>query len=105
MYAIRSYYALKSTLSKSEPTDYHYAALKEKLITYLTLQETGGWSPILLNKSLRPGETDESVSAIRERLAITGDDEGCEETNVYNTCLQEAIKRFQMRHGLSPDGA
>jgi len=51
--------------------------------------------------TLRPGDTDHRVMLLRARLHVDSPDL----TPVYDHDLVEAVRRFQARHGLSPDGA
>lgn len=97
--------SLKSALQESEPTDYHYAALREQLKIYLTLQENGGWMPIVSGSAIRPRQSDKVIPDIRKRLKITGEAGTCtQEDETYDACLQEAVEKFQSSHGLTPDG-
>jgi murein L,D-transpeptidase YcbB/YkuD len=62
---------------------------------------------IPLNRTLRAGNRSQSVPLLRERLIVTGDYVPCDESDegsVYDTCLQEAVKHFQLRNGLKDDG-
>jgi murein L,D-transpeptidase YcbB/YkuD len=99
--------SLKKELSAAVPTAYHYKALQKELEKYLRIRENGGWEPIVLSKKLRPGQRREGVFSLRERLRLTGDYTPCEESledNLYDRCLQDAVKRFQKRHGIKADG-
>jgi murein L,D-transpeptidase YcbB/YkuD len=51
--------------------------------------------------------TDNRVTTIARRLAITGDlgDAVTAGNNVYSGALADGVKAFQSRHGLEPDGA
>ena len=56
---------------------------------------------------LKPGQQNPAVPVLARRLAVTGDYTGTAErsrTTTYGAELQEAVKRFQRRHGLEPDG-
>jgi len=98
--------SIKKLFEKAIPTTYHYKALQKALRKYIALQEAGGWFPVLLKRKLTPGMSDEGVPSLRERLYITNDYADCNESskeNKYDKCLQKAVKRFQVRNGLSPD--
>ncbi|NIS82004.1 MAG: murein L,D-transpeptidase, partial [Anaerolineales bacterium] len=48
---------------------------------------------------------DERVSLVRRRLAITGDLESDNlDGKIYDNEVEQAVKRFQSRHGLEADG-
>jgi murein L,D-transpeptidase YcbB/YkuD len=99
--------SLKKELSAAVPTAYRYKALQKELEKYLRIRENGGWEPVVLSKKLRPGQRREGVFSLRERLRLTGDYTPCEESledNLYDRCLQDAVKRFQKRHGIKADG-
>ena len=56
---------------------------------------------------LKPGLHSEAVPLLARRLAVTGDYTGTvsESDTAYGPELQEAVKRFQRKHGLRADGA
>jgi len=97
---------LKKELQQAVPRAYHYRALKNALVRYMQIEAQGGWEPVRLQGTLREGMYDEGVYSLRERLRITGDYHSCgeEESDRYDRCLVEAVKRFQSRNGLSADG-
>ena len=103
--------ALGSSLGKqlkdAVPTQYHYKALQKELIKYRKIKDAGGWTAIALHSTLKAGAKQQGVYLLRERLRITEDYTPCkgtEETDVYDGCLQKAVKHFQKRNGLSVDG-
>ena len=97
---------LQAAFTQAEPHDYHYQALKKELIAYLDIQANDGWPTIPESETLKLGGSyGEVLPLVRERLRISGDYIGCEEeTALYDECLQEAVERFQQRHGLKEDG-
>ncbi|WP_457602858.1 L,D-transpeptidase family protein [Nitratifractor sp.] len=96
---------LSDAFRKAEPTRFHYAGLKRELIRYLKIQNRGGWKSVpAFKKSIRPGQSSPAIPRIREHLRIEGDLRGCsepEDPRLYDECLQEAVKRFKIRHGLT----
>lgn len=98
--------SLSTLFKRSEPKEYRYKELKDALIRYLELQRNGGWAQVPLEKTLKPGDTHDTVPLLRERLRITGDYGSCrsKEENIYEECLKEAIIHFQQRHGLDAEG-
>ncbi len=96
---------LGDAFRRAEPTRFHYAGLKRELIGYLQIQKRGGWKPVpAFKKSIRPGQSSPAIPRIREHLRIEGDLRGCsepEDPQLYDECLQKAVKRFKIRHGLS----
>ncbi|MFL5092328.1 MAG: murein L,D-transpeptidase [Xanthobacteraceae bacterium] len=65
----------------------------------------GGWPVVPPVQRLRVGMKHASVKPLRERLIIAGDLDGRSGLNdTYDTYVEAAVRRFQTRHGLSPDG-
>jgi murein L,D-transpeptidase YcbB/YkuD len=83
-----------------------YRALRGALARYRALRAAGGWQPLPAGPTLRPGSRGEQVAALRARLALTGDlsSTAAAEPDLYDAALEEAVMRFQRRHGLEPDG-
>jgi L,D-transpeptidase YcbB len=78
------------------------AALK----LYTTIEARGGWPsvPASLVK-LTPGASSADVVVLRQRLAITGDlAEGATTGEAFDETVAAGLKRFQLRHGLTPTG-
>jgi len=80
--------------------------MRKALAKYRTIDVDGGWPVIPPGEILKPGMEDDRVSLIRERLIITGDYRGIDNpnNNLADEDLELAIKHFQSRHGLNPDG-
>ena len=102
--------SLEKELNEATPTKYRYRALQKELVKYREIKENGGWTPIILSGTLKAGAKDKGVYDLRERLRATEDYVSCSESNdsnesfVYDKCLQQAVKHFQKRNGLSADG-
>jgi len=93
----------------SKPHFPFYAPLREAYLHYRKIVENGGWNEVNLSRTLKPGEKDPSVPDLRRRLRKEGDLSGeCPiasgDPTFYDPCLEEAVMRFQDRHGLIPDG-
>ncbi len=98
---------LGKMLQDAVPKAYHYRALQRALVRYIQIEAQGGWQRVYLDRTLRPGMRSEGVYALRERLKVTGEyrnETVEEESDLYDAPLQEAVKRFQERHGLTADG-
>ncbi len=91
------------------PVRPEYVRLREALRAYRLLAAAGGWPRVPEGPSLKPGRTDPRVALLRERLAVTG--ELPAETarpgdpHLFDPDLEAAVRLFQRRHGLEPDGA
>lgn len=74
---------------------------------YRQIAEKGGWPKVPGNRMIRPGDDDERVPALRRRLRATGElkgsNSGFEDYN-FDSALEEAVRRFQDRHGLRTSG-
>jgi murein L,D-transpeptidase YcbB/YkuD len=82
-----------------------YARLREGLEKARAVVAAGGWPTLPAGEKLAPGETDDRVPVLRRRLIASGDlGDGFAEGRTYDGPLVEAVKRFQLRHGLDPDG-
>jgi murein L,D-transpeptidase YcbB/YkuD len=66
--------------------------------------EAGGWPAIPAGPTIRPGARDARVTALAQRLRVSGDlGDTRPEFLEYDDVLQAAVIRFQSRHGLDPD--
>jgi murein L,D-transpeptidase YcbB/YkuD len=83
-----------------------YAALKKALARYRQVAASGGWSPLPAGTSLKPGQSDPRVAVLRAHLVATGDlpENAVAATPVFDAATQDALKRFERRHGLLADG-
>src|SRR5262249_29648060 len=80
--------------------------LAAALRLYSEIEARGGWPsvPATLTK-LTPGATSPDITVLRQRLAITGDLAAAAAAGeVYDQPVVDALKRFQLRHGLTPTG-
>lgn len=97
--------SLEKVWNKTIPQEYHFKALENYLKKYLKLQQKGEWKKLPLKGRLLIGKRYKVVPALRERLRLSGDYMGCaKESDVYNQCLNDAVKHFQKRHGLRAKG-
>jgi len=83
-----------------------YNRLKDQLRRYREIAAAGGWPMLPDGPTLRPGDTDERLPVLAARLRAAGDltadwDPG--NGPAYDETLQDAVKRFQERHGLEED--
>ncbi|MGC4029616.1 MAG: L,D-transpeptidase family protein [Steroidobacteraceae bacterium] len=88
-----------------------YAGLRRELMRHNTLALRGGWETVPAGSALRPGERDARVPALRRRLVITGElsaeaEAGTDPASaeVYDPALEQAVREFQRRMGLTADG-
>jgi len=98
---------LKKLLKQAVPTAYHYRALQKALTRYMDIQVRGGWQKVVPQGKFKKGKRNSGVYSLRDRLRVTEDYAGCSESaedDLYDSCLEKAVKHFQERNGLTPDG-
>ena len=87
------------TLSKS-----NIAPLNAAIKRYQGIVARGGWQPVPMVK-LKPGVRHQGVALLRRRLELTGDlPARSRPSRRFDYYLDIAVKRFQVRHGLTPSG-
>jgi L,D-transpeptidase YcbB len=98
---------LPQALAEAEPHLPMYGRLKLTLQRYRVLARDTTLSPVPEVKKVEPGKAYAGVSQLRARLIAFGDlppDAPAGRAGVYEGEVVEAVKRFQDRHGLAPDG-
>lgn len=78
---------------------------EQAIPAYEAIVARGGWPTIPAGGKLRLGARHASVGPMRQRLISSGDldvDSGASE--VYDSYVERAVRRFQARHGLYVDG-
>ncbi len=72
---------------------------------YQGIVAQGGWPAVPAEKKLRLGVSDPAVAVLRKRLMISGDlSQNAGISPSFDTYVDGAVKRFQLRHGLPADG-
>jgi murein L,D-transpeptidase YcbB/YkuD len=72
---------------------------------YEAIVAKGGWPEVAPAEGLRVGVKSAVVPPLRERLSIAGDLElNSGEAQVFDSYVDAAVRRFQVRHGLHADG-
>jgi murein L,D-transpeptidase YcbB/YkuD len=86
--------------------DSTYQRIKEALLGYADIQVRGGWAALPADAKLVPGTSGPNVALLRQHLVIS--DDMSEEKwagDAYDSDLVEAVKHFQLRHGLDATGS
>jgi murein L,D-transpeptidase YcbB/YkuD len=99
--------SLREFAARVIPRHFLYERFKVALAEYRALEAKGGWPSVPAGATLKPGGTDERVPALAARLAVTGDlpATAVVDGTRYGETVAMAVRRFQARHGLAPDGA
>ncbi len=102
---------IREAFANARPAHAWYQRGRESLKHYRAIAAAGGWPSIAEGPSLKVGMSDSRVPTLRKRLSITRDlveapgTTAPAEPNLYDAILEQAVKAFQERHGLTPDGA
>ena len=83
-----------------------YRILRHALARYRAIDGAGGWPSLPPGPLLERGMTDAAIPLLRERLLATGDLDRLPQAAAdrFDAPLEEAVRRFQARHGLDVDG-
>ena len=100
---VREPAAFHALLVSLPPPAQDYGRLVEALRRYREVVARGGWPPVPPGAALRPGDDDARVAAVRARLAAE-DETVSRAATSFDERLEEAVRRFQSRHGLAADG-
>jgi murein L,D-transpeptidase YcbB/YkuD len=83
-----------------------YQRIKDALLSYSAIQVRGGWPVLPPDAKLVPGSSGPAVALLRQHLVISDDmSEAKWAGDAYDGDLVEAVKRFQLRHGLEATGS
>lgn len=84
------------------------ADTQQAIVTYQKLVDKGGWPLVPSQHVLKLGSKGAAVIALRRRLIATGDivdrGEATSGSSVFDSYVKAGVKRFQVRHGISPTG-
>jgi murein L,D-transpeptidase YcbB/YkuD len=81
------------------------AATEAAIQVYQSLVARGGWSQVPADAELKIGVKSKAVQALRQRLIASGDlDPVAEMGRIFDSFVEAAVKRFQIRHGLGSTG-
>lgn len=85
------------------PTTPEYTRLVRAKMELEKAVEQGGWGQRIPASSLKPGQSGQSVVALRNRLISMGYLTRSASV-IYDGDMQKAVQQFQLHHGLEPDG-
>lgn len=101
---------VREALADLAPPHPGYARLREALGRYREIAVQGGPEPVPPGPALRAGDQGERVAALRTRLAEAAMADAApplpagESPDLFDASLAEAVRGFQLRHGLTDDG-
>ena len=94
-----------TALSGFAPPGVAYPLVKEGLAKLRAVQARGGWSTVSAGPTLRAGDRGPRVQELRARLTERGDlSADSPASDSFDASVVAAVKQFQDRHGLDPDG-
>jgi L,D-transpeptidase YcbB len=101
--ASRSVKLPKKTLPTLSPSTAE--TTQASIAQYEAIVAKGGWPEVPPAESLRVGVKSPVVPPLRERLSVAGDLElNSGDPQVFDSYVDAAVRRFQVRHGLHADG-
>ena len=80
---------------------------QQAIATYDSIVARGGWPTVARVDELRVGNRHPSVVDLRQRLSVSGDldpNAVAADNDIYDSYVEEAVRRFQARHGVTVDG-
>lgn len=96
-----------NTIASVEPQSPIYKATEDALGRYLDLSAQTGETPGTLpaiGKPIAPGGSYPALPQLLARLQVEGDATSGEGATGFDQTVSDAVKHFQERHGLMPDG-
>jgi len=102
---------IREAFDSARPSHAWYQRGRDRLKDYRVIAAAGGWPVLADGPTLKPGMSDARVPVLRKRLEITKDFLPTPGTvvgvdpDLYDAALEQGVKAFQERHGLTPDGA
>src|SRR5690606_7675630 len=79
--------------------------VEQAIVAYSNIVASGGWPMVPATKKLQLGVIDPDVEVLRRRLMVSGDlSPRAGMSPAFDSYVDEALKRFQVRHGLPADG-
>ncbi len=81
------------------------ANVERAIQRYNDIVARGGWPTVPEGPALRVGVASQNVLALRRRLVASGDlEQTTGRQEIFDSFVEAAVKRFQYRHGIAPDG-
>jgi len=78
--------------------------IREAALSYSDIAVRGGWPIIPSDAKFAIGAAGSNDDLLRQRLIVSGDLAADKTSGTFDEAMAEAVKRFQVRHGLAPTG-
>ncbi len=93
-------------VAAARPQGVYYRTFKSALASHREIAAGGGWGAVSPGPTIKPGDRSARVRELRLRLSKSGDFNfvGTGDAEIYDAALVEAVKAFQRRNGIAPDG-
>ncbi len=97
---------MKAAVGSYAPRIAAYHQLQAALERYRAIEAKGGWPRVGAGTTLRPGQRDPRVAALRTRLDAEGFAPGPTpaDPDLFDDAVASALATFQRQHGLQSDG-
>ncbi len=96
---------VRQALNSLLPTNPVYQRLRAALARYRQMQKNRGWPHVSAGPAIKKGDRDPRLITLRRRLHLEGFlNQRPSRKPVFDLALERALKRFQVQHGLEPDG-
>lgn len=97
---------IAGALETLPPPQAGYRRLREALVRYREVAAGGGWPTIPVGPTLARGDRGAAVAVLRRRLGFEDDlrPAGEPDADLFDESLEQALKTFERRHGLTPNG-
>lgn len=80
-------------------------ATEQAVARYEAIAARGGWPKVPVVDRLRLGHRHASIMPLRQRLLASGDlDTASGTSDIFDSYVEAAVRRFQARHGITIDG-
>jgi len=98
--------SIAQLLKQLPPRHSAYQLLKQQLQRFRELAQQGVWHGLESGPVLKNGVQHKQVVQLRRRLQLTGDLvlDPFPDMDIFDRWLEEAVRRYQARHGLEVDG-
>jgi L,D-transpeptidase YcbB len=102
---------IRQAFDSARPAHVWYQRGRDRLKDYRAIAAAGGWPTLPDGPTLKPGMSDTRIPVLRKRLEITKDlptmpgAVAAADPDLYDATLEQGVKAFQERHGLTADGA